>query len=283
MKLSASNLELLRTRPQTTKLYLSIFQPVAIFKALVNNASAAKGDRVITFDTVSLGVYTYIQDGMTLWIGTTPGGMEVGKVRVRSATSTQITVSENSNIVWADNLYLTVFRYWELWPIYPHIIQNPANAEDVIFYKDYDVAYTNQNSILGTYVNAGPHRAAWLDPASGQAQIYYSSTGTYNLLGNSMTYNWFFEGATVTGSTSANPGYITYNTPGQYVTRLAVTDSGGAVDTTYRYVSIYNQANPPISKWTLNSLQGSRDEGGYSASIKVFENIPIQEHMEAQP
>lgn len=278
MKLSAANLELLRTRPQTTKLYLSIFQPVAIFKAQVNNASAAKGDRVITFDSVSLGLYTYIQDGMTMWIGRTPGGMEVGKVRVRSATSTTITVSENSDISWADNLYLTIFRYWELWPVYPRIIQNPSNIEDVIFYKDYDIAYTNQNSILGTYVNAGPHRAALLDPASGQTQIYYSSTGSYNLLGDSLNYNWFFEGATVTGSSSANPGYITYNTPGHYVTRLSISGSSGGVDTTYRYVSIYNQANPPIAKWTLNSLQGSRDEGGYSASFKVFQTIPIQEH-----
>jgi len=279
MRLNPAEQELLRTRPQTTKLYLSIFQPVAIFKAQVNDLSAGKGDRVITFDGVTLGLYTYIQDDMTMWVGTTPGGMELGKIRVRSATSTQITVSENSDIVWADNAYLTVFRYWELWPVYPRIIQNPSNDEDVIFYKDYDIPYTNQNSILGTYVNAGPHRAAWLDPASGQAQIYYSSTGSYNLLGNSLTYNWFFEGgATVTGSSSAVPGYITYNTPGHYVTRLTVTDSGGAVDTTYRYVSIYNNANPPIQKWELGSLQGSRDEGGYTASIKVFEIIPIQEH-----
>lgn len=278
MQLSPAEFELLRTRPQTTKLYLSIFQPVAIFKAQVNNVSSAKGDRVITFDNTSLGLYTYIRDGMTMWVGTTPGGMELGKIRVRSATSTQITVSENSDIVWTDNAYLTVFRYWELWPVYPRIIQNPSNAEDVIFYKDYDILYTNQNSILGTYINAGPHRAALLDPASGQARIYYSTTGTYNILGSSLNYNWFFEGATVTGSSSAVPGYITYNTPGHYVTRLSISGSNGSVDTTYRYVSIYNNANPPIQKWELSSLQGSRDEGGYTTSLKVFEIVPIQEH-----
>ena len=280
MQLTPADIELLRTRPQTTSLYLSIFQPVAIFKAQVNAGASpvAKGSYIIPFNTVSLGLYTYIQEGMTMWVGTTPGGMEVGKIRVRSATSTTITVSENSDIVWANGLYLTVFRYWELWPVYPRIIQNPANLEDVIFYKDYDIPYSNQNSILGTYTNAGPHRASLLDPASGQAQIYYSSTGTYNLLGNSLNYNWFFEGATVTGSSSANPGYITYNTPGHYVTRLSVSGSSGAVDTTYRYVSIYNSANPPITKWTLDGLQGSRGEGGYTASIKVFETIPIQEH-----
>jgi hypothetical protein len=257
---------------------MSIYQPVAIFKAQVNNASAAKGDRTITFDTVTLGAYTAIENGMTMFVGSSPGGQEIGKVRVKSATSTQIVVSENSDIYWRDNLFLTVFRFHELWPVFPRIILNPSNNNDVIFYKDYDIVYSNQNSILGTFVNAGPHRAADLDPASGQARIYYSSTGSYNMLGSSLTYSWFFEGAMVTGSTSIEPGYVTYNTPGHYETRLTINGSAGESDTTYRYVSIYNVANPPIQRWQVDSVQGSRDEGGYTASFKVFEIIPIQEH-----
>lgn len=257
---------------------MSIFQPVAIFKAQVNNASAGKGDRVITFDSVTLGAYTAIGDGMTMFVGSTPGGQEIGKIRVRSAISTQITVSENSDIYWRDNLYLTIFRYRELWPVFPRIILDPNNNNNVIFYKDWDVQYTNQNAILGTFVNAGPHRAATLDPASGLARVYYSSTGSYNMLGSSLTYSWFFEGAMVTGSTSIEPGYINYNAPGHYETRLTINGSNGESDTTYRYVSIYNEANPPIQKWQVDSVQGSRDEGGYTASFKVFEIIPIQEH-----
>lgn len=279
MKLSASQLETLRKQPQSTKLYLSIFQPTAIFKALVNNASAAKGDRIITYDTVTLGVFGQIRPDMTMWVGTTPGGMELGKVRVRSATSTTITVSENSNINWLDNAYLTVFQYWELWPVYPRIILDPNNNTNVIFYKDYDIAYTNQNSVLGTFPNAGPHRAILLDPASNTGRIYYTATGSYNMLGDTLNYNWFFEGATVTGSSAATPGYITYNTPGHYTTRLTISGSSGGADTTYRYVSVYNQTtNPPIAKWTMESMQGSRDEGGYTVSIKVYQIIPIQEH-----
>lgn len=279
MRLSNSNLEIIRQRPQSAKVSLSIYQPQAIFKARVNNASIANGARTIDFDTVSFGSWTHITDGQTMWIGTTAGAMDVGKVRVRSATSSQIVVSENDNIEWADNLFLTVFNYWELWPVYPHIIRDPNNDENVIFYKDYDIAYTNQNSILGTFVNMGPHRAIELDPASGLAQIYYSATGTYNLLGNSLTYAWSFEGACgVTGSTSATPGYIQYCQPGHYVTRLIVTDSAGTVDKAYRFVSVYNQANPSIQRWQLNSFGGSRSEGGYTANIKLFNIAPIQEH-----
>jgi len=276
--LSSVALETLRKRPQQTKLYLSIFEPQIVFQARINDASIARGEREITYDTVSLGSFTDIRAGATMWIGSTAGAMDVGKIRVRSATSSVITVSENSNIAWADNLFLTVFYYFELWPVFPRIIADPADDENVIFYKDYDVAYTNQNSILGTFVNIGPHRAANLDPASGQAQLYYSSTGTYNLLGNSLNYNWAFEGGTPSSSSSANPGYVTYNTPGNYITRLTVSGSNGAIDTTYRTVRIHDASDPSIQKWQLTSLNGSRDEGGYTASFKVFEDIPIQEH-----
>ena len=280
MRLSSADLEVIRTRPQHTELYLSIFQPTTIFRALVNNVSAAKGDRVIPFDTVSLGSWTAIEANFTLLVGTTAGGSEIGKIRIKSATSSTITVSENSNIVWADNLYLTVLRYVELQPIFPRIISDPANNENVIFYKDYDTPYTNQNSVLGTFVNMGSHRVSFISGSS--TQIGYTSTGTHNLLGSSLSYSWFFEGGTPSGSTSAHPGLVTYSTPGHYTTRLIVSGSTGQVDTGYRYVSIYNKpgegSNVPILSWEMSSLNGSRDEGGYSANFKVHENVNIMEN-----
>ena len=276
-RLTNTQLAILRQRPQQTKLYLSVFQPQIVFQAQINDSGIARGAREIIYDTVSFGSYTSIQPEATMWIGTTPGTKDVGKIRVRFADSTTITVSENSNIDWRDDLFLTIFYYFELWPVFPRIELNPADEGDSLFYKDYDIPYSNQNSILGTYINMGPHRAATLDPASGQAQIYWTSSGTYNLLENPLSYSWWFQGATVTGSTLPNPGYVTYNQPGQYVTRLTVSGTNGEVDTSYRYVSIYNESNPPIQNWQLISLSGSRDEGGYNASIKAFTNVPIQE------
>jgi hypothetical protein len=274
MRLTNAQLETLRTRPQQTRLYLSIFQPRTIFQAQVNG-TISKGDRTITFDSVSSGSIAAVEAGMTLLVGTSVGARDIGKIRVRSTTASTIVVSENSNIEWADNLYLTVLRYLELWPIYPRIVQNPADEGDSIFYKDYDIPYTNQNSVLGTFVNAGPHRAGF----AGE-QLYYSSTGTHNLLGNSLTYNWAFEGGTPTGSTSAHPGNVTYPTSGQYVTRLIVSD-GTVTDTTYRCVSIYDRPfagnNPPIIKWEMGEPSGGRDSGGYRVHFKVYETSPIED------
>lgn len=280
MQLSPAQLEILRTRPQGTRLSLSIFQPRIIFQARVNDSSIARGARNITYDTVSLGSFSAIESGFTLLIGTTAGAQDVGKLRTRSATSSVITVSENSNIAWADNLFLTVLRYVELWPVYPRIINDPANIENVIFYKDYDIPYTNQNSILGSFACAGPHRAAYL--VNGSTQLYWQGNRSEPLLNDSLSYAWTFEGGTPTGSSSVTPGYVTYNTPGHYVTRLIVSGSSGGVDTTYRYVSIYQKpsdgTNVPVLKWEMGNLNGSRDEGGYKVNIKVYEDVDLDEN-----
>lgn len=278
MKLTNAQIETLRTRPQYTRLYLSVFQPRTVMQCRVNDSTITKGARTILYNNVTLGSFRDVEAGMTLLIGTSLGASDIGRLRIRSVDANQFIVSENSNINWSNQLYLTVLRYWEVWPIFPRIIQDPANQLNVIFYKDYDIAYTNQNSVLGTFVNAGPHRMAFID--GGPAQVWYTSTGTYNLKGDSLSFDWAFEGGIPTGSTSPDPGYVSYPTGGYYVTRLTVSGSGGEIDTTYRYVIIRDRPdkgpNAPIKKWELVSLDGSRSEGGYnSATLKIYDNITI--------
>lgn len=271
-----TQLTLLREKPHNTKLYLSIYQPTTVLSAQVNDASIAKGARSITFDTVTAGSYSLIQSGMTLYVGSSAGAFDKGAIRVKSATSSVLTVAENSHIDWADDDYLTVVNFYEINPIYPRIIQDPSDPTQTLWYKDYDVAYTNQNTVLGSFINMGPHHAGFIE--EGSCQVYYSASGTYNLRGDTLSYHWFFEGATITGSNSHTPGNISYTTPGHYTTRLIVSGSStGAVDTSYRHVSIYNRpesgANTPILDWELVSMSGSRDQGGYTAKVRLHETV----------
>jgi hypothetical protein len=280
MQLNANDTALVRTHPQQTNLSLSIFQPRTVLQCQINDASISKGARTINYDTVSLGNFSAVEAGMTLLVGSTAGARDIGKIRIRSATASSFLVAENSDINWANRLFLTVLRYWEIWPIYPRIIPDPNKDTDVIFYKDYDIPYSNQNSIGGTFVNMLSHRAAYLQ--TGSVALWYCSSGTYNLLGNVLNYNWSFEGGTPSGSSLANPGYVSYSAPGHYVTRLIVSGTSGEIDTSYRYVSIYNTpdvssvGNTPL-KWQINNLSGSRGEAGYRAQITVWENITINE------
>jgi hypothetical protein len=215
-------------------------------------------------------------------VGTTDGGRDVGTVRIRATSSIELTVAENSDILWRDNLYITALKYWRIDARYPRITHDPNNSEAVIFWKDYDISYTNQNAILGTFVNAGTHRAMFRDCASGIAQTYWSSSGTFNLVtGTSYSYHWEFEGGIPSSSNSPEPGLVNYPAPGHYVTSLSVSGSNGALDTTYRYASVYDYpgcgtGTPPL-RWELGSFDGSRSEGGYTVSIILREIVDINE------
>jgi hypothetical protein len=279
--ITSNELELLRSRPHETNLWLSIYRPSTILACQVNNLSAAPGDRLITYDTVTDGSYLDIKSGMTMYIGTSAGANDIGKIRVRSATSTVITVAENSNIDWQDGLYLTVINFWEINAVYPRMdIPNPSDPTQQIWYKDYDIAYTNQNSLLGGLICMGSHYAGFIEPDTGTCEVYYTSSGTFSFDPTGVDFNcsWIFEGGTPTGSTSNAPEYVSYDTPGHYTTTLIITNNvTGAQETSYRHISIYDRPNAgtnnPVLNWEFTYLDGSRDMGGYQGRIKIREDI----------
>jgi len=263
------------SRPHRTKLWLSIYKPKVILSAQINaSLSDTKGTRLIGYDNAS-GSASSIENGMTMFVGSTPGDFDVGKIRVRSASLTTgtVTVAENSDISWSNNQYLTIVDFHEIWPVFPRMIQDPADKKKTIWYKDYDIAYTNQNTVNGAFPCMGSHFAGFLDE-NNECLVYYSASGSSHVNGDALGFEWWFGGATVTGSSVQTPGYITYTTPGHYTTRLRISGSASCT-TSYRHVSIYDRldegSNQPIVLWELNSLQGARDSGGYTAEIRIHQ------------
>ncbi|MHA2313627.1 MAG: hypothetical protein ACXADF_19305, partial [Candidatus Thorarchaeota archaeon] len=273
---TAGELALLRTQPQQTKLYLSIFDPQIVFQARVNDAGASKGDRVITYDG-GVGDYNDVTGGMTMYVGTTAGGKEKGEIWLRKAPSaTEITVGENSHINWEDDDYLTIVNFYQIWPVYPRYTQQ---AEDITVYKYYDIGYSDENEYLGFFVVMGSHYAGFIDTNTGTAQVYWDASESENVMGTTgSTYLWSFEGGTPTGSTSVTPGWVTYDTPGHYYTLLTITEPLGN-NNSYgvRQVSIYDRPGTgpdvPTLRWGMDEFTGSRDEGGYTARLWVKEDV----------
>jgi hypothetical protein len=276
MILTAPELLLLRERPHRTELYLSIYKPTTIMSCQVSG-TVSRGEYEIPYDTVTTGTYTDVLADMTMLVGTNPGESDIGKIRVREATATEFIVAANNDINWQNNLYLTILNYVDIWPIYQKIIIDPADDENIIVYKDYDIEYTDQNEVLGSFPCAGPHRAAFLEAGTG-SNLYYTADGTTNVNGETGTYSWEFEGGNPATSSAETPGYVSYDTPGHYRTSLIVSGTvSGCSDITHRFVSIYdrpeNGHHTPILKWELSGLSGSRAEGGYNAQVTVWEHI----------
>jgi len=274
---TTAELTLLRTHPHLTKPYLSIFQPEIVFSATVTG-TIAKGEREVDYYDVTVGDAAFVNSGMTMLVGSSIGDESKGRIRVRSATGTaSITVAENSHIDWANGDTLTVLDFYEINAVYPRIIQDPADDTKTLWYKDYDIAYAGQNSALGSFICMGSHYAGFT------GDVFYSASGTYNLKGEALTYYWSFDvGASVTGSNANTPGNIYYDTPGHYTTMLTVSGtSAGAGNTSYRHISIYDRpeagagAHLPILSWELQDLSGSRDQGGYNASIRIHQDLSL--------
>lgn len=273
--LTPAQLNLLRTQPQGTSVYLSVYQPKTLMAAQVTGTYNF-GDRQIFYYNVITGSYSNVYANGVLLLGSTPSSDDVGRIRVRNITGSYVTIAEN-DFTLISGTYMTFIDYIDVTAIYPRIIQDPNNTENVIFYKDYDIPYSNQNSLYGTFPCAGPHRATFV---SATGTVYYTATGTYNVRGDTVSYLWSFEGGTPTGSTAFTPGYVQYSTPGHYKTQLTVTASGTAgitQDITYRYVSAYDQPgqgnNPPVAKWEIMDFSGDRDSGGYMVGLKLWENL----------
>jgi len=268
---------LLNTYPQRTKLYLSIFQPETLFSCRVTGSYNADQQTISYYD--ASGTASDIGNDLFLvtLVGSAIGDDSKGRTWARSATGTALRFVESDHINWEQDDYVTVLGFTEIIPVFPRIIQDPADEENVIFYKMYDIPYTDQNSILGTFICMGSNYAGFLDPATGQAQVYWTASGTSNVLGDNLTYSWIFEGGTPTGSTSHTPGFVTYDTPGHYRTFLTVTSASNREDKSIRYVSIYDRpgqgSNVPILNWEILQWSGSRDSGGYAVSIRVRENV----------
>jgi hypothetical protein len=64
--------------------------------------------------------------------------------------------------------------------------------------------------------------------SSGQS-VFYSGTGN-DPDGTISSYSWSFPGGNPSSSSLANPGSVTYATPGTYVTTFTVTDNAGLTD-----------------------------------------------------
>ncbi len=280
MNLTDDQLSRLRTRPHRTRLILSIFKPRTVFATQITQPGITKSTRDITITGLS-GEALSTSGGMTVYIGTSQGAKDVGRIRLRSATSTVLTLAENS-IDWVDGLYLTVVRYFEPWGVFPRIILDDDN--NPTFFKDFDDTYGNQNEIMDPVICMGPNDGGFLNldeiAPTGSHRVWYTSSGSFDPTPNGTlsTFGWHFEGGTPTGSTAADPGYVTYTGVGNYISSLTITTTAGKSFTGRRHIRVMARpenagSEKSINAWGLNNLSGDRESGGYTGDIWIREPV----------
>lgn len=250
------------------------------FTAQVNNLAIVRGARLIDYDN-DVGDGNVVR-GMTLWIGSTPGARDLGKVRIKvvDALGNQLTVAENDDILWADGVYLTcpgAGGFHEIWGVYPRIDEVGGV---VVFYNDYDDVYVNEGDHLPPKANAGAPVCAWIDPTTGVATVQFAGPDSYvSEVGHGWhganPFAWTFPGGAPATSavqgTCDNPVAVTFNTPGfRYVT-FVVRDDQNVTGTVYIPVWIFEEGvEDPYQQVEVIDQSGSAS-GGWRCKLRVFD------------
>jgi hypothetical protein len=201
-----------------------------------------------------------------MYVGSVSGGRDIGRVRVRSATSTIITLGRNNHIKWLDNLFLTVVDFIEPQAVFSKITTDEVTGSATSWFKDDTITYTDQNSKMDPVVLMGAHQALF----KGES-IDWHSSGTFSPVGASLsTYSWTInKGSSVVSSSAAHPGPQTYPTAGNFKTTLAVTDSNGKTFIGSRYVHIKDSPEAQPQSWGIESIEGDREQGGWRVNMWV--------------
>lgn len=267
-------------RPHTAKLtwYLAI-APYGdpCFYARVNNVAAAKGDRDIIYDN-DVGEAN-VQAGMTLWVGSAPDTYDVGKVRVRSINvgANTITVAENQDIAWADDLYLTCpgsYGFRELWGVYPRITEAGGV---VTFYEDYDELYNDPgDDVIPPKANAGPPVCAFVG-TGGYVDIAFVGDESFTTeVGFAIAaYAWdFADGVVQSGGanqagTCENPNVVRFTGTGFRYVSLTVTDNTAQARTGTMYVPVWIFNRTTAAPASVEVLSQSADPS-WKLTVKAY-------------
>lgn len=251
-----------------------------IFHARVNDATIVKGTRTIAFDG-TVGNWTDVKSGMTLWVGNSSGTYDVGRVRIKSIVPGSMEVAENDDIPWKDDLFLTVpgeagFR--EPWSVLPRLTESGGTAT---FYKDYDRVFVNEGDHLPPKANGGPPTIGEIDPTTGHISLNWIGEDSYATeLGEGISGTfWTFPGGTPASSTTmgtrAAPLAVTWNSPGFRYVELRVVDSLGTTGTTYIPTWIFDERtnNTPYNRVEVTDITSNLD--GTRIGVRVFGADPI--------
>lgn len=255
---------LIRTDEQSSQLYLWIYKPESVYTALINQTFTSL-DRVVqlTYDAGS-GTLADVLPGMTLYIGTTPGSYDVGMVRIRKApTSDTFYIGEESEVPFADNLYLTVVDDFGLWA---RNIRIAANVP----YMDYDIAYSDQHVKCNPVPILGPRYVPkFLTDLD--VSIDFDASNSYVIDSTITGYVWVAPGSSSSsGLTTATPT-ITYDTPGTYRVACTLTAANGKTTTGYVRVRVFNLTDDmPVTQFDLKSCTGSNIDGGWKFSVDMW-------------
>lgn len=267
----------LRAQGDWAEWRLAIQVPQTVFTCRVNQTFTSLDSVVeLTYDTPT-GAYADVIEGMTVFIsGAAFGAYDKGIVRVRkAATSNTLYIAETSNVLFADNDYVTVV---DLMPPYPRDPRVPGGVAQM----DFDIPFGTTPATLPMPV-LGPIAAVMTLESDGLGgwipQDFHplDPSASYSPDGEAIvSFDFNCAGAASTADLGTTSPTFTFDAPGQYLWSCTVTDALGRNREGYRWVFV----NPPSPIFTASDPSGDISSGDFSFDVDCYEDALIGDIQE---
>jgi hypothetical protein len=260
-----------------------VFLPVP--KTVV--ATATINQTTFTYPVAALTVastsgWANIKTGMLVFIGTAAGLYDVGIAVVRKAPGASTLYidakslgdpgrGENYCLPLQPGQHITIIKHYPLFSIYSRIYNQ-------VFYKLFDVPYSDQLINPDPVCNVGPWDWAFVGP-SNTATTTFSCASSF-VWGNKIKVAqvWDIDGGTLAGGSSLSDEEIEVEfDPGFYIISCTITDSGGKSHTarTYRWICTRSGADAPFSyRYAVNMASDRETPKGRDLRIRFSDNTP---------
>lgn len=244
----------------------------------VNNASIARGDQTIAYDTGVMAAgfsYSDLELGLMLFVGSAAGLDDKGRRRILGISGTAATgsiiVDWSDDVDWANNDYLTIVHFYPIWPRYYWF-----EAATSTFAKDgppsseggAGLLYTGNTATPPPHILMGRHYAGEL-PAGGSLAIQMDASNSVGVTPGATitTYAWTVApsaGASLSSTSSATPT-LTLTTEGRWWIRCQITDSNGRGTVGWRAVMVGDS----VTEFTRGPITETFDNHNVRCSISL--------------
>lgn len=265
-----------RTHPYQADVKAWLYAPPVVLAAHVDTSLIQYPLSTVVYDTVTVGGYSALRVGMTVLLGSTPGGDDLGRSYLRGEINTNsFGIGRASrgfndgevNLTTGATAYVTVLDDYRVWAKMPNIGSSGVRFTD----QDRDFA-TYHRLVPLVRLNCGAAVQSDVNPATGKATFSFSATATATEPGaiiGSYAYT-LPSGATVTAG-ATNTSAVTFTLPqGVGYLHCVVTDSYGT--TNIRHVLLVAETNSNVDGWELSPWTIPDD--GQTISLKFNAPIP---------
>jgi hypothetical protein len=284
--LSSADLAVYRAGQAHIRRYLSVAPRTSVYTATVNaltTDSETGGIHQLTL-TGGTGTLSEVRAGLTIDIGTTAGGRDVGQARVRknlTGAALDIGVIAPAECAAAVGQHVTIRRERRLWRVLPRVVATSVGApypDSFTLYADYDTPYTNQNDAVQPHANitaavgGAPVRPAGFVDSGQPYRTVTLHAGTSVALGHGASitaYAWEVGDGTITVGSASSAGITVRFPVGFRYIALTVTDSSGVTHTRYFPIWAHDDDNMPLTAFrVVDDVRTA--EAGRRMTIEAF-------------